>query len=339
MAGRRYNINADLVAGEVAAALQAEKLIHLTDVEGIKGPGGDLISTLCRRARRAGWSAAGVIEGGMLPKVESALRAPGGRDGQGPHPGRPHPARDPAGDLHPGGHRHRDRPVASGERARDQRRRPGVPSAGTSRGSEARRDRRTAVTDVDLRERLIIGALRIRMVEERVIALYPSDRIQSPVHLGIGQEALAVGACHALRPADLLFATYRSHAFYLAKGGDLSRLFAELFGRRDGCARGKGGSMHLAAPEVGFMGTSAIVSSTIRPAVGAALAAERLAKDQVVVAAFGDGATEEGAYHESLNFAALHRLPVLFLCDNNGLAVHSPLASRQAYRIAEHAGT
>jgi TPP-dependent pyruvate/acetoin dehydrogenase alpha subunit len=191
--------------------------------------------------------------------------------------------------------------------------------------------------DVGLRESLLSAALRIRMVEERVVALYPTDRIQSPVHLCIGHEALAVGACHALRPADILFATYRSHGFYLAKGGDLGRLFAELFGRRDGCARGKGGSMHLAAPEVGFMGTSAIVASTIPHAVGAALAAERLAKDQVVVAAFGDGATEEGVYHESLNFAALHRLPVLFLCDNNGLAVHSSLASRQAYRIADHA--
>ena len=113
MAERRYNINADLVAGEVAAALQAEKLIHLTDVEGIKGPGGDLISTLSQaEARRL--VAAGVIEGGMLPKVESALRSPRGRDRQGSHPGRPHPARDPAGDLHPGGDRHRDRPVGAG---------------------------------------------------------------------------------------------------------------------------------------------------------------------------------------------------------------------------------
>ena len=175
------------------------------------------------------------------------------------------------------------------------------------------------------------------MVEERIIALYPTNRIQSPVHLCIGHEALAAGACRALRPTDLLFATYRSHGFYLAKGGDLGRLCAELLGRRDGCARGKGGSMHLAAPEVGFMGTSAIVASTIPHAVGAALAAERLAKDQIVVAAFGDGATEEGVYHESLNFASLHRLPVLFLCDNNGLAVHSTLSGRQAYRIASHA--
>lgn len=186
-------------------------------------------------------------------------------------------------------------------------------------------------------ERLLVEALRIRLVEERIAALYPSDRIQSPVHLCIGQEAVAAGACSVLRPTDLLFATYRSHGFYLAKGGSLRGLFAELFGKATGCAGGKGGSMHLAAPEVGFMGTSAIVASTIPHAVGAALAAVRLGKDQVVMSAFGDGAADEGVYHESLNFAALHRLPVLFLCENNGLAVHAPRGERQAFQIAPHA--
>ena len=189
----------------------------------------------------------------------------------------------------------------------------------------------------NLREELLYGALRIRLVEERIIALYPSDKIQSPVHLSIGQEAVAVGACHSLAPYDPLFCSYRSHAFYLAKGGDLGAMFAELYGKVTGCARGKAGSMHLAAPDVGLMGASAVVASTIPHAVGAALAARRLGKAQVVVAVFGDGATEQGVYHESLNFAALHRLPVIFLCEDNGLAVHSPLAARQAYRIAEHA--
>jgi pyruvate dehydrogenase E1 component alpha subunit len=186
-------------------------------------------------------------------------------------------------------------------------------------------------------ERLFYQALRIRLVEERIIALYPFDKIQSPVHLSIGQEAVAVGACEALRPADLVFGSYRSHAFYLAKGGDLCAMFAELYGKRTGCGAGKAGSMHLAAPEVGFMGSSAVVASTIPHAVGAALAARRRRIDQVVMAVFGDGATEEGVYHESLNFAALHRLPVLFLCENNGLAVHSSLSARQAYRIPTHA--
>jgi TPP-dependent pyruvate/acetoin dehydrogenase alpha subunit len=184
---------------------------------------------------------------------------------------------------------------------------------------------------------LFYQALRIRLVEERIIQLYPSDVIQSPVHLSIGQEAVAVGACQGLRKTDLLFCTYRSHAFYLAKGGNLGEMFAELYGKVSGCARGKAGSMHLAAPEVGLMGASAVVASTIPHAVGAALAAKRLGKDQVVMGVFGDGATEEGVYHESLNFAVLHRLPVVFLCENNGLAVHSSQQARQGYDILEHA--
>ena len=145
------------------------------------------------------------------------------------------------------------------------------------------------------------------------------------------------GACAALRPEDMVFGSYRSHAFYLAKGGDLRQMFAELYGKATGCCGGKAGSMHLAAPEVGFMGASAIVASTIPHAVGAALAAKRRRTGQVIVTVFGDGATEEGVYHESLNFAALHRLPVLFLCENNGLAVHSKITARQSYDILDHA--
>ena len=189
------------------------------------------------------------------------------------------------------------------------------------------------MTSADDYSRMFRQALRIRLVEERVIALYPSDAIQSPVHLSIGQEAVAVGICAALRPADLLFGSYRGHAYYLAKGGDLNTFFAELFGRATGFAGGKAGSMHLAAPEVGFQGCSAVVASNVPHAVGAALAARRLGMDQRIVVAFGDGATEEGVFHESLNFAALHRLPVVFVCENNGLAVHSGLAARQAYAI------
>lgn len=184
---------------------------------------------------------------------------------------------------------------------------------------------------------LFYQALRIRLVEERIIELYPSDVIQSPVHLSIGQEAVAVGACRALKKTDLVFCTYRSHAFYLAKGGSLAEMFAELYGKISGCGRGKAGSMHLSAPEVGLMGASAVVASTIPHAVGAALAAKRLGRDQVVMGVFGDGATEEGVYHESLNFAVLHGLPVIFLCENNGLAVHSSQRSRQGYDILGHA--
>lgn len=186
-------------------------------------------------------------------------------------------------------------------------------------------------------EALFKQCLRIRLVEERIISLYPSDCIQSPVHLSIGQEAVAVGACVPLRPTDLIFATYRSHAFYLAKGGDLNRMFAELYGRRTGISKGKAGSMHLAAPEVGMMGSSAVVGTNLPHAAGAALAARLRKTKQIVLCAFGDGATEEGVYHESLNFIALHKLPILLLCENNGLAVHATPRERQSYDIEAQA--
>ncbi len=189
----------------------------------------------------------------------------------------------------------------------------------------------------DRHDRLFRTALLIRLVEERIIDLYPSDCIQSPVHLSIGQEAVAVGVCEPLQRNDLLFGTYRGHAYYLARGGDLNAMFAELFGKIGGVSKGKAGSMHLAAPAVGMMGSSAVVASAIPHAVGAALAARVRNTNQVIVTAFGDGATEEGVYHESLNFAALHGLPVLFVCENNGLAVHASLAERQAYRMIDQA--
>ena len=178
-------------------------------------------------------------------------------------------------------------------------------------------------------------ALRIRMVEEKIIELYPSDKIQSPVHLSIGQEAVAVGVCQGLRPEDWLFSTYRSHAFYLAKGGDMKQMFAELYGKSTGGAKGKAGSMHLTAPETGFMGSSAVVASSLPHAVGAAYADKVRNDGRVYVVVFGDGATEEGVYFETLNFAALHKLPVLFVCENNGWAVHSRPAARQSYKIRD----
>jgi TPP-dependent pyruvate/acetoin dehydrogenase alpha subunit len=195
------------------------------------------------------------------------------------------------------------------------------------------------VKDEAIYRRLFRTALLIRLVEERIIALYPSDKIQSPVHLSIGQEAVAVGVCDALRADDLVFATYRSHGFYIAKGGKLDAMFAELYGHRDGISGGKAGSMHLAAPEVGLMGSSAVVASTIPHAVGAALTFKRRGSSRIAVAVFGDGATEEGVYHESLNFAALMKVPVLFLCEDNGLAVHSHRPVRQSYQLIEHAAT
>ena len=186
-------------------------------------------------------------------------------------------------------------------------------------------------------EKMFYEALRIRLVEERIIQIYPSDKIQSPVHLSIGQEAVAVGVCNSLKSTDLVFGSYRGHAFYLAKGGDLNQMFAELYGKSTGCAGGKGGSMHLAAPHIGFMGSSAVVSSTIPHAVGAAFAAKFNSRDQVIVSVFGDGATEEGSYHESLNLANLKKIPVVFVCENNGLAVHSKVEDRQSYNICAQA--
>jgi TPP-dependent pyruvate/acetoin dehydrogenase alpha subunit len=167
-------------------------------------------------------------------------------------------------------------------------------------------------------------------VEEEIARVYPTDKIKSPVHLSIGQEAVAVGVCEALRPEDTVFGSYRGHALYLAKGGSLSRMIAELYGKVTGCARGKGGSMHLVDPDASMMGTSAVVASTIPNAVGYAYALKRRRHDSIVVSFFGDGAVEEGVFTESINFAALKSLPILFVCENNGYAIHTPQAHRQA---------
>jgi pyruvate dehydrogenase E1 component alpha subunit len=172
------------------------------------------------------------------------------------------------------------------------------------------------------------------MVEEKIIELYPTDQIQSPVHLSIGQEAVAVGVCAQLLPTDWVFINYRGHAFYLAKGGPLPEFFAELMGKSGGLSKGKAGSMHLADPEHGVIGASAVVASTISHAVGAALASKiKGESNRVFVANFGDGAMEQGVFYESLNFASLHKVPVLFLCEDNGLAVHTLINERQAFNL------
>jgi len=178
-------------------------------------------------------------------------------------------------------------------------------------------------------ERLYKSLYRIRRVEEEVARAYPTDRIKSPVHLSIGQEAVSVGVCEALRRGDVAFGTYRGHALYLAKGGDLRAMIAELYGKADGCSRGKGGSMHLIDPDAGVMGTSAVVGTTIPNAVGYAYALRSRRGDAIVASFFGDGATEEGVFAESLNFAALKRLPVLFVCENNRYAIHTHQGRRQ----------
>jgi TPP-dependent pyruvate/acetoin dehydrogenase alpha subunit len=172
----------------------------------------------------------------------------------------------------------------------------------------------------------------IRRVDEEVARIYPSDSIKSPVHLSIGQEFVSVGVCDVMGPDDVVSGTYRSHAAYLAKGGDLNAMIAELYGKDTGCARGKGGSMHLVDMKRCILGSSAVVGTTIPVAVGYALALKRECSGRVVAAFFGDGATEEGVFYESLNFAALHRLPILFVCENNFYAIHTPLSKRWATR-------
>ena len=178
-------------------------------------------------------------------------------------------------------------------------------------------------------ERLYRSLYRIRRVEEEIARIYPTDKIRSPVHLSIGQEAVSVGVCEALRPDDVVFGTYRSHAYYLAKGGDLKKMLAELYGKATGCAKGKGGSMHLVDAAHGVMGASAVVGTTIPAAVGYAYALKLKKKDSVVVSFFGDGATDEGVFHESMNFAALKSLPVVFVCENNFYAIHTHQTRRQ----------
>ena len=178
---------------------------------------------------------------------------------------------------------------------------------------------------------------RIRKIEEKISEIYHSDKIQSPVHLSNGQEAVAVGICHHLKKTDLVFGTYRGHALYLAKGGSLRKMMAELFGKSSGCSKGKGGSMHLADKENGVMGCSAIVSSTIPHAVGAAYAAKLKKTGGIIVCLFGEGATGEGVYHESLNFASKHKLPILFVCENNEWAIFTKVAEVHAFEPYQHA--
>lgn len=176
---------------------------------------------------------------------------------------------------------------------------------------------------------LLRSMTRIRMVEEEIAKRYPEQQMRCPVHLSIGQEAAAVGVCAALQLTDWAFSGHRNHAHYLAKGGNLKAMLAEIYGKATGCCGGKGGSMHLTDQAAGFIGATPIVGSTVPIAVGAALTAQREGKGRVVVVFLGDGAMEAGVVHESLNFAALKKLPILFACENNLYSVYSPLDVRQ----------
>lgn len=181
--------------------------------------------------------------------------------------------------------------------------------------------------DPALMERLLADfrlICHIRCFEEKVLELCRSGDIAGSVHLGNGQEGVAVGACSALEPRDPLFATYRGHAWVLSRGAELEAVFAELLGRRGGVNAGRGGSAYLSVPEVGFFGENSIVGAGAPHAVGAALAARYDHSGRVAVTVFGDGATNQGAVLESLNFAAAFKLPVIFICENNKYSELTP---------------
>lgn len=171
----------------------------------------------------------------------------------------------------------------------------------------------------------------IRKAEEEIIKYYHEDEMKTPMHMSIGSEAISVGVCQAIGKNGQVVSSYRSHAVYLSKTGETDKFFAELYGRESGVAKGKAGSMHLSSPENGFLSASAIVASTIPLALGAAYANKRLKKNKIVVAFFGDGATNEGVFWESINIASLMKLPLIFICEDNDLAIHVPRSARQGY--------
>jgi pyruvate dehydrogenase E1 component alpha subunit len=179
---------------------------------------------------------------------------------------------------------------------------------------------------------LYFSMLRIRRIEEEIERRYHQDQMKTPIHLVIGQEATSVGACAALATSDLLYSSHRTHGNYLAKGGDLKAMLAEMHCRSTGCVGSRGGSMHLIDKRVGMAGTSAIVGGAVPIAVGAALAAQMKGEDRVTMVFLGDATTEEGVTSESLNFAALRKVPVVFFCENNFYSVQSPLSTRQPAR-------
>lgn len=176
---------------------------------------------------------------------------------------------------------------------------------------------------------LFFQSLRIRRIEEAIASHYSEQEMRCPVHLSIGQEAAAVGVCSQLRKSDMIMSTHRAHAHYLAKGGDLKAMLAELYGKKTGCCGGKGGSMHLVDRAAGLVGATPIVGGSFPIAIGLAWAAKMKKEDHVTVIFFGEAMTEEGVFSEGINFAALKNLPILFFCESNFYSVYSPMEVRQ----------
>ena len=176
---------------------------------------------------------------------------------------------------------------------------------------------------------LLTSMIRIRMIEEAIADRYSEQKMRCPVHLSIGQEAPAAAFSAVVEKGDYAVSTHRGHAHFLAKGSSLNAMIAEIYGKSTGCSKGRGGSMHLADKSIGFMGTSAIVGNSIPIGVGLGLAIQIQNVPKVSCVFLGEGATEEGVFYESASFAALRHLPVVFLCENNGYSVYSPLSVRQ----------
>lgn len=197
--------------------------------------------------------------------------------------------------------------------------------------------------NMDLKYKLFAHMYRIRAVEEEIAKRYPQGDMRCPVHLSIGQESIPAIFAENVNISDFAVSTHRGHAHYLAKGGNLNAMIAEIYGKATGCSKGKGGSMHLIDLNVNFMGTSAIVGNSIPVAVGLALSAQLNKTNQISCVFFGDGAVEEGVFYESVNFAVVRNLPVIFICENNLYSVYSPLSvrqpiSRRIYKMAESLG-
>jgi len=174
-------------------------------------------------------------------------------------------------------------------------------------------------------EKLYKTMVRIRLCEESLVEPILKGEVRCPVHLYSGEEAIATGVCAILRKEDYIFGTHRSHGHYLAKGGEMRELIAEIYGKDTGCSRGRGGSMHVCDPDKGVLGAAPIVGGTISLAVGCALASKMKKEKNVTVSFFGDGAVGEGVLYESINFAALKKLPIIFACENNLYSTHMPI--------------
>ncbi|HUG38020.1 MAG TPA: pyruvate dehydrogenase (acetyl-transferring) E1 component subunit alpha [Candidatus Limnocylindrales bacterium] len=205
--------------------------------------------------------------------------------------------------------------------------------------AQAKTTARSPELDPELARQLLRQMALIRRFEEKAAEMYALGKIGGFLHLYIGQEAVAVGATSTLRPDDYAVSSYREHGHCLAKGSDPRRMMAELFGRRDGLSKGKGGSMHLFDKSVNFLGGHAIVGAHLPLATGAAFAIKYQGGDQVVLCYFGDGAVPQGEFHEAMNLAALWKLPVIFICENNryamGTAIHRALAQTEIWKYAQ----